>query len=85
MTSFAGVLPLWSATHDIQEEAALCHQVMLLARRVVALGSPQDVLTPETLLETFGIVVTGEQKRLTVLECKHGHDDTEKMSHGKTR
>lgn len=62
------------ATHDIQEEAALCQQVMLLARRVVAFGSPQDILTPETLLETFGIVVTGEQKRLTVLECEHGHN-----------
>ena len=64
------------ATHDIQEEAALCHQVMLLARKVVALGSPQKVMTPEALLETFGIVVAGEQK-LHVLECKHGHGGTE--------
>jgi ABC-type Mn2+/Zn2+ transport system ATPase subunit len=70
-----------SATHDIQEEATLSTQVMLLARRVVALGSPQDVLTPETLLETFGIVVTGEKKRLTVLECKHGHDGEEHPDH----
>lgn len=65
------------ATHDIQEEAALCHQVMLLARKVVALGAPDKVLTPEALLETFGIIVTGEQK-LHVLECKHGHDDSER-------
>jgi ABC-type Mn2+/Zn2+ transport system ATPase subunit len=63
------------ATHDIQEEAALCHQVMLLARKVVAIGPPNVVLTPEALLETFGIVVAGEQK-LHVLECKHGHDDS---------
>ncbi len=61
------------ATHDIQDEAALCHQVMLLARRVVAIGAPSEVLTPEALLETFGIVVAGEQK-LHVLECLHGHD-----------
>ena len=61
------------ATHDIQEEAALCHQVMLLARKVVALGAPKDVMTPEALLETFGIVVAGEQK-LHVLECAHGHE-----------
>jgi ABC-type Mn2+/Zn2+ transport system ATPase subunit len=61
-----------TATHDIQEEAALCHQVMLLARKVVAIGTPSDVITPEALLETFGIVVAGEQK-LHVLECKHGH------------
>ena len=64
------------ATHDIQEEAGLCHQVMLLARRVVAIGAPQDVLTPDALLKTFGIVVTGD-KRLQVLETKHGHGGTE--------
>lgn len=62
------------ATHDIQEEAALCHQVMLLARKVIALGPPHEVLTPEALLETFGIVVTGERKTLHVLEAQHGHD-----------
>jgi ABC-type Mn2+/Zn2+ transport system ATPase subunit len=66
------------ATHDIQEEAALCHQVVLLARRVVAIGPPQDVLTPEALLETFGIVVTGEPRHLHVLECTHGHDEIER-------
>jgi ABC-type Mn2+/Zn2+ transport system ATPase subunit len=61
------------ATHDIQDEAAICQQVMLLARKVVALGTPQQVLTPEALLETFGIVISGG-KRLEVLETKHGHD-----------
>jgi ABC-type Mn2+/Zn2+ transport system ATPase subunit len=64
------------ATHDIQEEAALCHQVMLMARRVVAVGAPQDVLTPDALLKTFGIVVTGD-KHLQVLETQHGHGDAE--------
>ena len=48
-----------------------------MARKVVALGAPQKVLTSEALLETFGIVVTGE-KRLHVLETKHGHDDIER-------
>ncbi len=66
------------ATHDIQEEAALCHQVMLLAHRVVAFGAPNDVLTPEALLETFGIVTAVEQK-LRVLECQHGHDTPEQL------
>ena len=65
------------ATHDIQEEAAICQQVMLLARKVVAFGAPQKVLTSEALLETFGIVVTGE-KHLHVLETIHGHDDAER-------
>ncbi len=72
------------ATHDIHEEAALCHQVMLLNRRVVAMGAPQDVLTAEALLETFGIVITGE-KHLTVLECKHGHDTAEQIDYTKPR
>jgi len=61
------------ATHDIREEAALCQQVMLLARRVVALGPPDDVLTPDALLQTIGIVISGEKTKF-VLECKHGHD-----------
>ena len=56
------------------EEATLCQQVMLLARRVVAFGPPQQVLTSETLLETFGIVIGKDQKRPAVLECAHGHD-----------
>ncbi len=68
------------ATHDIQEEPALCDQVMLLARRVVALGPPQQVLTHDTLLETFGIVVFGDQKHVHVLEATHGHDDKEQPS-----
>lgn len=66
------------ATHDIQEEAALCHQVVLLARRVVAIGKPEEVLTPQALLETFGVVITGDQKRLHVIETKHGHDGQER-------
>jgi len=45
---------LVSATHDI-EEAAACDLVMLLARRVIALGPGEEVLTPELLLKTFGI------------------------------
>jgi ABC-type Mn2+/Zn2+ transport system ATPase subunit len=69
------------ATHDIREEASLCQQVMLLARRVVAIGPPQEVLTAEALLETFGIIITGEQKRVTVLECQHGHDEGKQGDH----
>ena len=62
------------ATHDIQEEAAICQQVMLLARRVIALGPPEEVITPESLLATFGIIITDDQKKLHVLECQHGHE-----------
>ncbi len=65
-----------SATHDIQEEANMCDHVMLLARKVIAYGPPSTTLTPEALLETFGIVVTGD-KRLRVIESVHGHDHGE--------
>jgi ABC-type Mn2+/Zn2+ transport system ATPase subunit len=68
------------ATHDIHEEAAICQQVMLLARKVIAIGSPQEVLTPNALLETFGIVLTGND-RLHILECKHGHDGHDQFNH----
>ena len=73
------------ATHDIQEEPALCDQVMLLARRVVALGTPQQVLTHDTLLETFGIVVFGDQKHVHVLEATHGHNHKEQSDSRQTR
>ena len=41
------------ATHDIGD-AMRADLVLLLARRVVALGPPSAVLTPEALQETFG-------------------------------
>jgi ABC-type Mn2+/Zn2+ transport system ATPase subunit len=47
-----------TATHDIQD-ASECDLVLALARRVVAFGTPQTVLSPDTLLETFGIAVRG--------------------------
>ena len=61
------------ATHDIRE-AARCDQVMLMARRVVALGVPGEVLTPEALLETFGIILMPQdQGGPDVIESEHGH------------
>jgi ABC-type Mn2+/Zn2+ transport system ATPase subunit len=62
------------ATHNIHDEAALCRQVMLLARKVVALGAPEQVITPEALLETFGIAVAGD-KSAQVFECQRRDDD----------
>jgi ABC-type Mn2+/Zn2+ transport system ATPase subunit len=65
---------LITATHDIQEAAA-CTQALLLARRVVALGPGRAVLTPEALLETFGVVITLTDRNLgvAVVERDHGH------------
>jgi ABC-type Mn2+/Zn2+ transport system ATPase subunit len=69
---------LITATHDIQE-AMMCDQVMLLARRIVALGPPDEVLTPEALMETFGIVLDLKNQELCLAvldrECGHEWDD----------
>jgi ABC-type Mn2+/Zn2+ transport system ATPase subunit len=61
------------ATHDIGEAARADH-VVLLAGRVVASGSPGDVLGAERLLETFGIALRGLGEGLVLTEQAHGHE-----------
>ena len=63
------------ATHDIQE-AMDCSLTMLLARKVIAMGRGEDVITPAALLETFGITINLGTAPLgvTVVEREHGHD-----------
>jgi len=36
--------------------------MVLLARRVVALGSARAVITPDALLETFGIILVSQDR-----------------------
>ncbi|MEQ1698633.1 MAG: metal ABC transporter ATP-binding protein [Ilumatobacteraceae bacterium] len=66
-----------TATHDIGE-AAGCDQVLLLNRRIIAQGAPQDVLSTEFLLETFGITLQGirhdDHHDFVIGEMPHGHD-----------
>ena len=64
-----------TATHDIQE-AMDSDQTMLLARKVIAIGRGSDIITAQTLLETFGIVMTLNKQNLemTVLEREHSHN-----------
>jgi ABC-type Mn2+/Zn2+ transport system ATPase subunit len=70
---------LITATHDIAE-ASEYDQVLLLARRVVALGSGRSVLTPDRLMATFGILVQDPHEehagRFTVAELAHGGPQT---------
>ena len=83
LEAFAGELhrgaAIITATHDIGE-AAEYDQVLLLARRVVALGSGDTVLTPDRLLETFGIVIHDVHDehagRFTVAERGRGGPQT---------
>jgi ABC-type Mn2+/Zn2+ transport system ATPase subunit len=64
-----------TATHDIQE-AMDSDQAMLLARKVIAIGRGKDIITAQSLLETFGIVITLNQQNLemAVVERECGHD-----------
>jgi ABC-type Mn2+/Zn2+ transport system ATPase subunit len=79
LDAFAGELrrgaAIVTATHDIGEAIEYA-QVLLLARRVVALGPGRDVLTPDRLMETFGIVIRDPHiehaGRFTVAERSHG-------------
>lgn len=65
------------ATHDIAD-AQQCDQVLLLAGRVVAQGAPDDVLTAEHLLDTFGIALRSvrhaDHDDLILTEEPHEHD-----------
>jgi ABC-type Mn2+/Zn2+ transport system ATPase subunit len=60
------------ATHDVSE-ASTCDRILLLAGRIVADGPPEEVLTPENLLETFGIGLARVGDRLIVTEHVHNH------------
>jgi manganese/iron transport system ATP-binding protein len=42
------------AMHDLQMAAEHFEQVMLLNRRLLGLGAPQEVFTPQRLLEAYG-------------------------------
>jgi ABC-type Mn2+/Zn2+ transport system ATPase subunit len=66
---------LVTATHDIGE-ALQADAAMLIAGRVVASGHPEDVLTPEHLLETFGVALQTFGSRIVSVERDHSHDDS---------
>ncbi|MER5962186.1 ABC transporter ATP-binding protein [Streptomyces sp. NPDC002057] len=52
--------------HDLDQAAAVADRIVLLdAGRVVADGSPSDVLTPERLTDTYGIRIEVDNDPLT--------------------
>lgn len=42
------------ATHDLQQAARTADRVLMLNREVIAIGSPEEVMTEETLRRAFG-------------------------------
>lgn len=66
------------STHHL-DEARHCDRVALLAGRIVALGTPDDVLVPDRLRETFGPRTLGDHgthdhEHALLLLDDHGHD-----------
>jgi ABC-type Mn2+/Zn2+ transport system ATPase subunit len=47
-------LAILVTTHDLVQAAELCDSLCLLNTRVVASGAPGEVLTPRSLMETYG-------------------------------
>jgi ABC-type Mn2+/Zn2+ transport system ATPase subunit len=75
---------LITATHDVRDAARADH-VLLLAGRVVAFGSPSQVLTQERLAEAFGIALLavehGDHTDIVVSEHGHTHDHGSRIEH----
>jgi len=67
-----------TATHDVRD-ATRCDQAILLAGRVVAAGSPAEVLSAERLLDAFGVALLAvpheDHIDLVVPEDAHAHTD----------
>ncbi len=54
-----GGLTAIAAIHDLQLAARYCDRLVLMkAGRVLAQGSPEDVLTPDTIASSFGVNVS---------------------------
>ncbi|MFC7327017.1 metal ABC transporter ATP-binding protein [Marinactinospora rubrisoli] len=50
------------STHDLASVPGLCDEAVLLQQRVVAHGTPEEVLTPERLLAAFGVGAGSERR-----------------------
>ncbi|GHC80446.1 ABC transporter [Nocardiopsis terrae] len=53
------------STHDLAQVPVLCDEAVLLQRRVIAHGTPEEVLEPDVLLEAFGIHPSEEGRQWT--------------------
>lgn len=60
------------ATHDLEQAARYFDRILLLNRRLIAFGPPQQVMQPETLIQAYGgkIQVNG-RGTILVDECCH--------------
>ncbi|MBN1305092.1 MAG: metal ABC transporter ATP-binding protein [Anaerolineales bacterium] len=57
------------ATHDLEQASTAFDRVMLLNRKLIGFGTPDEVLRPEKLLEAYGKKVHLTDKTMLVDEC----------------
>ncbi len=73
------------ATHDLDLAAARFDRIMLLNRRVVALGPPDEVLQPQNLVTAFGgqlHLIDHEGETLALTDSCCDGDDHDHAAHG---
>jgi manganese/iron transport system ATP-binding protein len=74
------------ATHDLNQAAEQFAKVMLLNRRLIALGAPHEVLTPARLSQAYGSqlhIVHGAEGDLLLTDscCGEGEDEHRSAAH----
>ena len=72
------------ATHDLNQAAEHFAKVLLLNRRLIALGAPRDVLTPHLLSQAYGsqlhVVHSGDGDLLLADSCCGEGDEHQRLA-----
>jgi ABC-type Mn2+/Zn2+ transport system ATPase subunit len=68
-----------AATHDIGD-AMRADLALLVAKRVVAFGPPGEALTPQALLDTFGLALREIGGHVIAIDTGHGHGPHDPLS-----
>ncbi len=67
------------ATHDLNLAAERFDLVMLLNRRMISLGKPEEVLTSQMLLQAYGgqmHILSAEGESMVLADtCRHGRGE----------
>jgi ABC-type Mn2+/Zn2+ transport system ATPase subunit len=65
------------ATHDMERAARDFDRVLLLKRRLLAFGQPQDVMRPDVLRQAYGgaVAVFQQENEMIFIADEHGTGD----------
>jgi manganese/iron transport system ATP-binding protein len=71
------------ATHDLHTAAERFDRVMLLNRKLIGFGPPDEVVVPERLLAAYGghmqVIETPDGKQMMIEECCHDGVEPEEL------